>query len=114
MFPRLSEAEVARLRRYGDVRLFDAGTAVYTTGRPSPGLFVVLSGHVAVSHRDGHGRSVPIVEHGPRDADHRAVQARNDLRQPMTCQHFCDTGGEALGGDLGDLVPRLAHLAQRR
>jgi len=65
MFPRLSEAEVARLRQYGDARRFGAGDAIYATGRASPGLFVVLEGHVAIAQRDGHGHNVPIVEHGP-------------------------------------------------
>src|SRR5687767_10448884 len=64
MFPRLSDAEVARLRRYGTVQRFAAGHAIYATGKASPGLFVVLSGHVAIAHRDGRGHNVPIVEHG--------------------------------------------------
>jgi thioredoxin reductase (NADPH) len=66
MFPQLSDSDVARLERYGERRRYAAGEAIFVTGRPAPGLFVVLSGHVAVTRRDGHGGNVPIVEHGPR------------------------------------------------
>jgi thioredoxin reductase (NADPH) len=65
MFPQLSDSEVARLERYGERRRYGAGQAIFETGKPAPGLFVVLSGHVAVTRRDGHGGHVPIVEHGP-------------------------------------------------
>lgn len=64
-FPRLSAEEIARMRRYGEVQRFGAGHAIYVTGKPAPGCFVVLAGHVAITHRDGHGRDVPIIEHGP-------------------------------------------------
>ena len=65
MFPELSAAELARLRRYGGVRSFASGEAVFTTGEPTPGMVVVLSGRIAVTRRDGHGRNVTIVEHAP-------------------------------------------------
>ena len=65
MFPEFSAADIARLRRYGIVRSFAAGEAVFITGKPAPGMVVVLSGRIAVTRRDGHGRNVPIVEHGP-------------------------------------------------
>jgi len=67
MFPRLSEAEVARLRDYGEGRRLAVGDAIYVTGRTAPGMFVVLSGRVAITHRDGHGNDRPIVEHGQRN-----------------------------------------------
>jgi thioredoxin reductase (NADPH) len=35
------------------------------TGEPSPGMFVLIVGTVAVSSRDGLGHVVPIVEEGP-------------------------------------------------
>jgi thioredoxin reductase (NADPH) len=41
----------------------EAGAALATAGVPSPGLFVVLAGRVAISRRDAHDESQPIVEH---------------------------------------------------
>ena len=63
MFPQLSAAEIDRLRRYGEVRRYPAGEAIFSTGKPAPGLVVVLSGRIAVTQRDGHGHDLPIVEH---------------------------------------------------
>lgn len=65
MFPLLSDAEVARMRRFGIQQAHPAGTRLATAGESSPGLFVVLKGVVAVSQRDGMGRITPIVQHGP-------------------------------------------------
>jgi thioredoxin reductase (NADPH) len=65
MFPRFNDAEIARLRRYGEVRRLGPGDVIYATGKPAPGLFVLIAGHVAITHRDGRGHDVPIVEHGP-------------------------------------------------
>jgi thioredoxin reductase (NADPH) len=65
MFPRLNDAEIARLRRYGEVQHLRPGEVIYATGKPAPGLFVLVAGHVAITHRDGRGHDVPIVEHGP-------------------------------------------------
>jgi thioredoxin reductase (NADPH) len=64
MFPRLSDAEVARMRRFGVVKTNAAGSRLITAGEPGPGLFVVLRGEVAVSQRDGMGNVTPIVKHG--------------------------------------------------
>ena len=63
MFPRLEAAEIDRLRRFGQVIRAKAGEALATSGVPSPGLFVILAGRVALSRRDAHNESQPIVEH---------------------------------------------------
>ncbi|USQ97840.1 FAD-dependent oxidoreductase [Caulobacter sp. RL271] len=63
MFPRLEPAEIDRLRRFGQVIHAEAGAALATAGVPSPGLFVVLAGRVAISRRDAHDDRQPIVEH---------------------------------------------------
>ncbi len=65
MFPRLSPGDVQRLRRFGTVRRYAAGEGLVTTGDISPGMFVLLSGSVAVTGREGLGRVVPITELGP-------------------------------------------------
>ena len=53
------------MRRFGSIRRYADGDALFETGQPAPGMFVVLSGHVAITQRDGLGRVTPIVEHGP-------------------------------------------------
>jgi len=63
MFPRLEPGEIDRLRRFGQVIHAEAGAALATSGVPSPGLFVILAGRVAISRRDAHNDSQPIVEH---------------------------------------------------
>jgi thioredoxin reductase (NADPH) len=65
MFPTFTPAEIDRLRRFGTVRHYRAGEPLYVTGEVSPGMFVIISGSVAVTRREGLGRVVPIVEEGP-------------------------------------------------
>ena len=64
-FPTLTVQEIARIRRFGEERNYQNGDALFLTGKPGPGMFVVLSGHVAISHRDGFGRVTPIIDQGP-------------------------------------------------
>jgi thioredoxin reductase (NADPH) len=65
MFPRLEPLEVDRIRRFATVERYDAGVCLVKTGEISRGLFVILSGEVAVSVRDAEGERQPIVSHGP-------------------------------------------------
>jgi CRP-like cAMP-binding protein len=65
MFPKLRPEEIERLRQFGEVRRYKAGDLLLMTGEPSPGMFVIIVGTVAVSSRDGLGHVVPIVEEGP-------------------------------------------------
>jgi thioredoxin reductase (NADPH) len=65
MFPRLERAEIERLRRFGEKRAYRADEHLVTTGEASPGMFIVLSGEVAVSQHNALGRDEPIVTHGP-------------------------------------------------
>jgi thioredoxin reductase (NADPH) len=62
MFPVLADEELARMRRFGTVRHFVAGERLFETGKPSPGMFVVLSGAMQITGRDGHGRDFLIAE----------------------------------------------------
>src|SRR6202011_3800439 len=64
-FPTLTQQEIARMRRFGEVRHYKNGERLFETGKPGPGMFVLLSGHVAISQRDGFGRVTPIIEQGP-------------------------------------------------
>ncbi len=65
MFPTLEAAELERLRRFGERRTYAAGEPLVTTGEVSPGMFVVVSGEVAISQRNLLGRDEPIVTYGP-------------------------------------------------
>jgi thioredoxin reductase (NADPH) len=63
-FPTITPGEIERMRRFGEIRRFAAGEALFRSGQRSPGMFVVLSGCVAISQRDGLGHQTPIVEQG--------------------------------------------------
>jgi thioredoxin reductase (NADPH) len=64
-FPALAPAEIARMRRFGDVRHYKNGEMLFEAGKPGPGMFVVLSGHVAITQRDGFGHITPVIDQGP-------------------------------------------------
>src|SRR5580693_10770018 len=64
-FPTLTPQEIARMRRFGEERNYGHGEALFETGKPGPGMFVVLAGHVAITQRDGLGRVTPIIDQGP-------------------------------------------------
>jgi thioredoxin reductase (NADPH) len=65
MFPTLGAAEIARLRRFGQVRTYPPGEALGRMGETGVGMLVILKGEVDVSQHDRTGRPVPIVTHGP-------------------------------------------------
>jgi thioredoxin reductase (NADPH) len=64
LFPVLSEPEIARIGRFGTVRHYARGARLFGAGEPSPGMFVVLKGVLALSQRDGLGHVVPIARLG--------------------------------------------------
>src|SRR3979411_1764673 len=64
-FPALTPQEIARMRRFGKVRNYKDGEKLFETGKPGPGVFVLLSGHVAISQRDGLGHVTPVIDQGP-------------------------------------------------
>jgi len=64
-FPSLTAREIDRIRRFGTVHHVADGERMFATGEPSPGMFVLLSGHVAITQHDGLGHVSPVVEQGP-------------------------------------------------
>src|SRR5476649_2521660 len=64
-FPTLTPQEMARMRRFGELRHYKDGDVLFETGKPGPGMFVILSGHVAITQRDGLGHVTPVVDEGP-------------------------------------------------
>ena len=67
MFPKLSPQEIDRLRHFGTVQHYAAGEPLFATGEIRPGMFVLISGSVAITRHEGLGRVVPIIEVGPGD-----------------------------------------------
>ena len=65
MFPKLEPREIDRLRRFGEVRRYATGEALFVTGDIAPGMSVLIKGSVRVTRRDPLGHSAPIVEQGP-------------------------------------------------
>ena len=65
MFPKLMPHEIDRLRRFGEVRHYTAGEALFVTGDIAPGMYVLIKGSVRVTRRDPLGHSAPIVEQEP-------------------------------------------------
>jgi thioredoxin reductase (NADPH) len=53
------------MRRFGEVRHYGDGETLFETGKPGPGMFVILSGHVAITQRDGLGHVTPVIDQGP-------------------------------------------------
>jgi len=65
MLPVLDTLEIERVRRFGECRSFAKGAALLTIGQVGPGLMVILSGRVDVTHVDKTGQRISIVGHGP-------------------------------------------------
>jgi thioredoxin reductase (NADPH) len=63
MFPILTEAELARLKRFGTPMRFAAGEALQRTGETGHGLMLILSGEVEVTQRGSDHAPVHIVTH---------------------------------------------------
>src|SRR6202789_3451596 len=64
-FPALTSHEIGRMRRFGEPRHYKDGEKLFETGKPGPGMFIVLSGHVTITQRDGLGHVTPIIDQGP-------------------------------------------------
>ena len=65
VFPKLTPQEIDRLRRFGEVRRYAPGEALFVTGDVAPGMYVLIKGSVRVTRRDPLGHAAPIVEQGP-------------------------------------------------
>jgi thioredoxin reductase (NADPH) len=64
MFPRLTEAQIARISLIGQRRSVHAGEVLIEPGEQNNSFFVVLEGAVEVVRPIG-GREEPITVHGP-------------------------------------------------
>lgn len=64
MFPVLRQAEVDRLRRFGEARRYKTGDFLSRTGEVTPGLMVFLSGAVRVTPHDKPNEPIVTYELG--------------------------------------------------
>lgn len=62
-FPVFTEAEIARMVRFGERRQYRRGERLYATGERLPGMLVVLDGSLTITQRDGLGHAVPMARH---------------------------------------------------
>ncbi|MEN7529064.1 FAD-dependent oxidoreductase [Cupriavidus sp. DL-D2] len=67
MYPRITEAEIERMMRFGTPHTYETGVHLQTTGVRTPGMFLILRGVVAIIQRDGMGNTRPIVQFGRGD-----------------------------------------------
>ena len=65
LYPRLNQAEIARVRRFGVPTQWAREDYLCRIGDRAPGMFLVLRGRVQIILRDGMGRETLGVEQGP-------------------------------------------------
>jgi thioredoxin reductase (NADPH) len=65
IFPVLSADDIRRLRRFARPRRWHDGETVFRACVDSPGMVVVLDGHLLCSRTDALGKRVEVVEYGP-------------------------------------------------
>src|SRR3984893_6383611 len=53
------------MRGFGELRSYKDGEKLFETGKPGPGMFVILSGHVTITQRDGLGHVTPVIDQPP-------------------------------------------------
>ena len=77
MFPVLDAEDMERVSRFGQVRAYQSGEAIFTVGQISPGVVMVLSGRVDVTQHDESGRRTLIVTHGRGEFTGELAQLAN-------------------------------------
>lgn len=65
IYPVLTLDDIRRLRRFAVERCWPDGATVFRACVDSPGMVVVLQGHLLCSRTDALGKRVEIVEYGP-------------------------------------------------
>ena len=65
MFPTLDPIEIERVRHLGETQTFAAGETLLAAGQVGPGLMILFSGRVDITHREASGSVQTIVSHGP-------------------------------------------------
>ncbi len=79
-FPVLEDAEIDRIRRFGESRAFAAGDVVVRVGESGHGMAVILAGALEVTQPAATGETRSIVTHRAGGVHGRARAA---LRTPV-------------------------------
>jgi len=93
MFPKLTDANIERMRPFGEVERFEAGTPLIRVGQPAPGMHVVLSGAIRIERRDAMGHHETIKEAG---AGYFIAEVASISGGPALVDGFAATELEAL------------------
>ncbi|MDR6660848.1 thioredoxin reductase (NADPH) [Tardiphaga robiniae] len=112
-FPSLTASEIERISRFGEPRSFHDGEQLLETGKPHPGMFVILSGRVAISNRDVTGHRKERFQY----AEHQFVAEVGTLSGRVTLVD-CHAVGETEAllvppGGLRALLVAEADLGER-
>ncbi|TIO72742.1 MAG: cyclic nucleotide-binding domain-containing protein [Mesorhizobium sp.] len=112
MFPVLTDADIERMRRFGEARAYAAGEHIVTAGEVAPGLIVILSGKVDITQA-GFGQPEAIITHGPGNFIGELAQLSN---RPSLVNAQATEPVEAIvipSQRLRDLMVQEANLGER-
>ncbi|HYK78009.1 MAG TPA: FAD-dependent oxidoreductase [Micropepsaceae bacterium] len=112
-FPILEKAEMERLCRFGQKRIYGAGEYLAKAGEIGPGMLLILTGEVVVTQRDDCKPHDPIVTHGPGSFSGELAQLSG---RPALVDAVARTAVEALvisPHRLSDLLVEEAELGER-
>lgn len=113
MFLHLEPAEIERLRRFGTLRHYAAGTAIMKAGEVAEGLAFVLSGEIDVLRSGAIASRTVIVRHQPGSFLGELAQLSD---RPALVDAIAVTDVEALvvpGPRLRDVMVQEASLGER-
>ncbi|RWA63356.1 cyclic nucleotide-binding domain-containing thioredoxin-disulfide reductase [Mesorhizobium sp.] len=113
MFPVLADADIERMRRFGEARAYAAGDRIVTAGTVSPGLIVILSGKVEITQAGALGQPEAIVTHGAGNFIGELAQLSN---RPSLVNAEATEPVEAIvipSQRLRDLMVQEANLGER-
>lgn len=113
MFPILTDADIERMRRFGEARTYPAGEHIVTAGTVSPGLIVILSGKVDITQAGGLRPREAIITYGAGNFIGELAQLSN---RPSLVNAEAVEPVEALvipSQRLRDLMVQEANLGER-
>jgi thioredoxin reductase (NADPH) len=113
MFPTLGAPDIERLRRFGQLRAFEAGTRVVRAGERAPGLIVVLSGRLEISQNGRDGGRETVIIHGANQFSGELAQL-SDRPSLVDAEAIEPVEGLVVSSDrLRDLLVQEADLGER-
>ena len=113
MFPQLAPQEIERLKRFGAIRRYPAGTLITQTGKVSEGLVFVLKGEIEVRQGGAVSPSSVITRHGPGSFHGELAQLSD---RPSLVDAVAASDVEALvvpAARLRDVLVQEASLGER-